>query len=276
MVHILEALQRLESKFDTFALSTSSTPASGQTNTPPQTNTSNRSQSHGESSSQFQDADERADARVTAQEDYPKELQRSYRHLTAAHKVILWPAIYLHIMDSNIAAADDLKFVLQDGTPWFISLELRQHPLPLPCDAALRSFPMPNPRPWESRTGFFNLTVDAVGRLTEAYFNTFNSIHPILNRDMFLADLERLMRTGFADGDIFATLALFVLALGQVAIDGAYGAPVSSTNGVPSGLRGGTVERPPGLDIFNEGRRRIGFIMAQCDLENVQIHLLQA
>ena len=140
-----------------------------------------------------------------------------------------------------------------------------------------RQLGIPAPRP-ASRPAFNGLTVDNIQRLTDAYFNTFNIINPILNRDAFVSDIVGpMIRTGYADGDASACLALLVFALGQVAIDGVFGAPISSdNNGVPSGIRGGTATEPPGLELFNEARRRIGFIMHDYSLENVQVYLLQA
>ncbi|KAI5198715.1 hypothetical protein E4T38_07355 [Aureobasidium subglaciale] len=129
----------------------------------------------------------------------------------------------------------------------------------------------------EMRAGFIGLTPENVRRMSDAYFSTFNILFPILDRQIFLEDiLEPVLRNGFADCDPQGCLVLLVLALGQTAIDGVYGSPISIIEGNPSGLRGGTAERPPGLNLFNEARRRMGFIMHQCTLENVQIHLLES
>lgn len=263
MVHILEALQRLESKFDNLAISSTSTPSSNQEWNPQ----SNESRS----------ISTRSESRAGPHQPFPKELQRSYQHLTVAHKVLLWPSIYLHILNSGIAAGNDLQYILQDGTPWFVHLELAKHPRPLPWDTEMTTYPIPQSRTGEIGTGFASLTPDNVQRMTDAYFSTFNLLFPILDRDSFTNDIVApVMRNGYSNGDPNACLALLVFALGQVAIDGVYGSPINSFNGSPSGLRGGTAERPPGLDLFNEARRRVGFIMHQCTLENVQILLLEA
>jgi hypothetical protein len=121
------------------------------------------------------------------------------------------------------------------------------------------------------------LTIQQIKEYTDAYFNTFNILCPILNQDAFTNDVvTRLLREGYADGDPHSVLALMVFALGQVAIEGVYGNPISSPDGVASGFRGGTSDKPPGLEIFNEARRRLGFVVNMCTLENVQILLLQA
>jgi hypothetical protein len=193
-----------------------------------------------------------------------------------AHKVLLWPSIYLHILNSGIAVAADLQDVFLEGTPWLVRLELHKHSQTLPCDTDMPTYPMPNGTD-ELRAGFMKLTRENVRRMSDAYFNAFNVLLPILNRQTFLEDiLEPILRNGFVDCDPQGCLVLLVLALDQAAIDGVYDSPISIIEGNPSGLRGGTAERPPGLDLLNEARRRVGFITHQCILENVQIHLLES
>ncbi len=75
---------------------------------------------------------------------------------------------------------------------------------------------------------------------------------------------------------INAVLALLVFALGKVAIDGVFQRPISTTQGQPSGFRGGSVSEPPGLAMFNEALRWHGFVASLTSLENVQMLLLEA
>jgi len=195
------------------------------------------------------------------------------------HKVILWPSIYIHLINSGIGATSDLQFILQEGTPWFIRQEMTKHPLPLPFDAGLPSVQLTEPSEggYSSRTAFPTLTISQIQEYSDAYFNTFNVLCPILNQDAFMDDVvARLVREGYADGDPSSVLALMVFALGKVAVDGVFGQPISVQADSPSGFRGGTIDKPPGIELFNEARRRIGFVMTLCSLENVQILLLQA
>lgn len=276
MVHILETLQRLETKFDNLQASNRSTPTSSHTN---HTHSDTQTLVAGDAllgpvgaSTISLDSDSRV-----APQTFPGDLQRSYQHLTVAHKILLWPAVYLHMLTSGVTAASDLQYVLQDGTPWFIHLELAKHPDTLAWDTEMKTHAISDPRTGQVRLGFAQISMDYAQRLTDAYFNTFNLLFPILDRDSFMSEVVgNVMRYGFADGDPNACLALLVFALGQVANDGVYGTPISSYNGSPSGLRGGTADRPPGLDLFNEARRRVGFNVHACTLENVQILLLQA
>ncbi|KAI5208497.1 hypothetical protein E4T39_01192 [Aureobasidium subglaciale] len=280
MVYILQTLQRLENKFDTLYVSKPSTPGSNVDWSVPQAGPRppgvNGTLGASNESHVSSDSEVRPGARLGSQSSFPPDVLRTYQHLTVAHKVLLWPSIYLHILNSGIAVASDLQYVLQEGTPWFIHLELHKHPKTLPWDTDMRTYPMPSST-GEMRAGFIGLTPENVRRMSDAYFSTFNILFPILDRQMFLEDiLEPVLRNGFADCDPQGCLVLLVLALGQTAIDGVYGSPISIIEGNPSGLRGGTAERPPGLNLFNEARRRMGFIMHQCTLENVQIHLLES
>jgi hypothetical protein len=192
----------------------------------------------------------------------------------------LWPSIYIHLINSGIQATSDLQYVLQEGTPWFIRQEIAKHPNPLPYDVALPQYALNaglREQGFSSKVAFPSLTIQLIQEQCEAYFNTFNVLFPLLNRDAFMnATVAPLLREGYADGDPNAVLALLVFALGQVAIDGVFDRPISIINGKPSGFRGGTIDKPPGLAIFNEARRRLGFVATQTTLQNVQILLLEA
>jgi len=88
--------------------------------------------------------------------------------------------------------------------------------------------------------------------------------------------LPKVHSEGF-EGDNDSVIALLIFALGEMSMEGAGGKPVSvSARGRSSGVRGGTPARPPGLSLFTEARRRIGFVLIECELENVQIYSLAA
>ncbi|PIA95088.1 hypothetical protein CB0940_08360 [Cercospora beticola] len=269
MVHILDTLTRLENKFDNLALGSTGSST-------PETNVS----SHGAATStpatslrQYQSGNEQSTPR------FPTELQQGYHHLTVPHKIILWPSVYIHLVNSGISAASDLQYVLQEGTQWFIKQEMRSHQDPLPAEPGLQSYYVQDPAGGQSkppRVAFHALTPPRIQEYCDAYFNTFNVLAPVLNRDTFMSGIiNPILQRGFADGESSSVLALLVLALGQVASEGVFERPISMVNGTPSGFRGGTAERPPGLETFNEARRRLGFVATQMSLENVQILLLQ-
>jgi hypothetical protein len=152
----------------------------------------------------------------------------------------------------------------------------------LPLDEALQEWPfvgMQTPATRASggaRTTFPALTREVMHRLATTYFDTFNFLYPFMDRQNFISDtLTRVHTEGF-DGDIDSVIALLVFALGELAIDGSRGPPISSEKNRPSGVRGGSSLKPPGLALFNEARKRIGFVLTGCDLENVQIFSLAA
>ncbi|KAK4561779.1 hypothetical protein LTR86_004458 [Recurvomyces mirabilis] len=273
MVHILDTLTRLENKFDNMAITQGSSPDMSSPGA--RASVSGTSSVSLVKASQSETAQRKPEGSA-ASGDMPK----SYQHLTVPHKIMLWPSIYIHLLNSGISAASDLQYVLQEGTPWFIKREMSKHPDPLPFDVGLPCFTMATGNTEQGRASsvvFPTLGVQQIQELSDAYFNTFNVLYPVLNREAFMnGTMARLLRDGYGDGDSGSVLALLVFALGAVAVDGVFERPVSVVNGQPSGFRGGTVDHPPGLALFNEARRRLGFIWTQCTLENVQLNLLQA
>jgi hypothetical protein len=61
-----------------------------------------------------------------------------------------------------------------------------------------------------------------------------------------------------------------------LAIEVSRGKSIEVYKGRLSGVRGGASSRPQGLALFNEARKRIGFVLTEFDLENVQIFSLAA
>lgn len=271
MVHILDTLNRLENKFDNLAFPSSV----GSDVTPP-------SQHRSDSQSSFTPAQRNPRERDTSDE-IQVESQRTSDRLTLPHKVILWPTIYMHLLNSGIPAASDLQYVLQEGTLWLVRREMAKHHKILPADTVLPSTPAViidmdgREQTHPFNVHFTNLTVQQIQEYSNAFFNTFNVLYPLLNRDSFMNDIvAKLMREGYGLGDSGSVLALLVFALGQVAVEGVFARPINYTDGQPSGFRGGSLQYPPGIAMFNEARRRLGFVAMQCTLENVQIMLLQA
>jgi hypothetical protein len=98
------------------------------------------------------------------------------------------------------------------------------------------------------------LTVEQIREYANAYFETFEVLRPVLDRNAFMTGtVARVMREGYKDGDPGAVLALMVFALGKTAIEGTVGEPIS----INSGFRGGSAECPPGIELFCEARRRL-------------------
>jgi hypothetical protein len=217
-----------------------------------------------------------------SQQPSPSGIGRSqpYRHASAAHKILTWPAIQQLLLQAHPSNLGDLKSLEQDGSNFIVRMQKGQKDLPL--DEALQEWPfvgMQTPATRASggaRTTFPALTREVMHRLATTYFDTFNFLYPFMDRQNFISDtLTRVHTEGF-DGDIDSVIALLVFALGELTIEGSRGTPISSEKNRPSGVRGGSSQKPPGLALFNEARKRIGFVLTGCDLENVQIFSLAA
>ena len=270
MVHILDTLARLETKFDSLSMANEAALT-------PENNAVIRKLTQHSPAESSQKSDKTPRDHI---QDFPRELQQSYHHLTVPHKIILWPSIYIHLINSGISATADLQYVLQEGTAWFIRQEIAMHPTTLPYDISLPYFAINSgmrEQGYACNVAFPTLSIQQIQEFCDAYFNTFNILFPILDREAFMnGTVAPLLRDGYGDGDPKAVLALLVFALGKVAIEAVFERPISLVDGQPSGFRGGTVDKPPGLAIFNEARRRMGFVATLNSLENVQMLLLEA
>ncbi|KXJ92458.1 hypothetical protein Micbo1qcDRAFT_162745 [Microdochium bolleyi] len=121
-----------------------------------------------------------------------------------------------------------------------------------------------------------NLDWDSMMRLSKAYFDSFNFLFPIVDRQYFVSSiLPMVLRHGYDHGAT-STLALLIFALGEVAIAGAQGTPLQTHKGRSSGIRGGSAGQPPGVYFFNQARQSMGLGIADSSLENVQVFTLAA
>ena len=194
-----------------------------------------------------------------------------YKYASSVRAMLAWPAVqdYLKAVPSSAPDFDPASTVERDGIP--ILLESPQsiplappgstfgrHPsLDIPAMGSSPSVPpVLNPFGWE--------TMQA---LSKAFFDTFNLLHPIVDRHHFVSvTLPSIMANGgVLDDSVQSTLAYLIFALGEVAVD-AY-------KDAASGLSRENINKvhPPGMAFFNEARRRMGFNLTECSLENVQI-----
>jgi len=127
--------------------------------------------------------------------------------------------------------------------------------------------------------GVESLSVYRIRHLVDVYFNSYNIIHPLLDRDVFEMEmLEPAIRCDFQSNSSQSCIVLHVLALAEMALDGPFetSGPTTAPSTPSSALANGPPDHPPGLTLFNEARGRFGIVMYECSLENVQIYLLQA
>lgn len=138
---------------------------------------------------------------------------KAYQHLTAPHKLLLWPTIHVTLLNSGIRSALDLQDVAHDGTPWFIQQELAKHAKPLPYDVGLPAYPVVGVRSYDGqpRVAYSTLTYEMMQQYASQYFNTYNVLYPLLDREDFINRvLPMVLREGFGDGDVTSIIALLV------------------------------------------------------------------
>ncbi|KAM3074992.1 hypothetical protein ACMFMG_007545 [Clarireedia jacksonii] len=203
-----------------------------------------------------------------------------YRHSTATHKILYWPAIQEILLQADPTIADDLRDFEKEGSSFIVRMQNGQPGLSLHEGLSKKAFVGMQSQATRvaggTRITFPALTREVMNRLASAYFDTFNFLYPFLDRQSFFSDnLNKVYTEGF-DGDVDSVLALLVFALGELALESSHGAPIATHNGRPSGVRGGEPGRPPGISLYNEARKKIGFVMTGCDIENVQIFSLAA
>jgi hypothetical protein len=123
--------------------------------------------------------------------------------------------------------------------------------------------------------GTMTLTDRSIRSLCTAYFSSLYYTYPILDRHMFYSRLlPRVCEHSFAENDEASALVLLVLGLGTVAQEGSCGPRIiDPETGIPTGVRGGTVENPPGLVFLQEAQRRIGVLTARQNLVLLQCYL---
>ncbi|SPQ19261.1 edcc0b2d-fe98-43bb-93e0-629f6b3950e8 [Thermothielavioides terrestris] len=199
-----------------------------------------------------------------------------YQYVPSVHQMLKWPAIRQLFASVQPKLPNiDLSSLEREGPASIVALR-RSTTQGLLTDTSVPAgrgsgIGLHNPMNAQAPLNLSNPNWEAMQKLSKAYFDTFNLLCPILNRQSFMSDtLPALFNNGF-NQDITATVALLVFALGEVAIAGVEGLPVHAYNGRSSGIRGGSKDRPPGLELFNEARRRMGFHLTECSLENVQI-----
>lgn len=203
-----------------------------------------------------------------------------YRHASAAHKMLTWPAIRQMLISLSPSVDKDLQSLDAEGSAFIVHLQKNQSGLPPQGRLNAREFKGMLTQATRTTSGdrftFPDISLQEMNHLATVYFDSFNLLYPFMDRQVFFSDvLAKVSAEGF-NGDAESVIALLVFALGELAEEGIRGQPINLHRGRHSGIRGGTLERPPGLTFFNEARKRLGFVLTDCDLENVQILSLAA
>lgn len=199
-----------------------------------------------------------------------------HAYATSVHQLLTWPIIQ-QLLNSVSARMPEINVanIEQEGVNIILGINKSDH-LPAepagPVTTIDSTTSMPNPN--ISEFGGIPLTSASMQLLSNAYFDTFNHCHTLLEPDTFASEILGPLCNDGLDDTVKSTLALVVFALGELAIAGDHGAPVSVYNTRPGGVKGGTLRNPPGLALYNEARRRMGFTMADSSLESAQAFAL--
>jgi hypothetical protein len=172
----------------------------------------------------------------------------------------------------------DLHSMFQQPTAWFVQREIQRYPYPLSshsnaCGTTGSSYQKILSSDNSGVEWTLGLSSGVIQQLVDDYFISFNIIYPVLDWDVFVQNaLPSLSALESGEDATASIIALLVLALGTVVHEGVFGTPTTSG----SGIRGGHASSPPGVELFDEARRRSGLVFNQIGLPNVQILLLMA
>ncbi|KAF5243568.1 hypothetical protein FANTH_8147 [Fusarium anthophilum] len=172
----------------------------------------------------------------------------------SAHQVLFWPAI-------QSALPESVKLMCQmQGATYSTRLEASRSKLPHSPSVDVSS-------DWLSK-----LSIATLKQLSDVYFTTFNLANPILDQKTYFQRTLGVAIDGNFGICIESCIVLVVMALGsmgQKALQeaGFAGTPASSPYA-------GQDAEMPGLDFFNEARKRFGFLMCEQDLQACQFYLL--
>jgi hypothetical protein len=180
------------------------------------------------------------------------------------HGVVLWPGARSILPERFLAAYERL------GKSYVIDAEINRPPLPMSSNPFL---------PEADEHWLDSLPINMIKGLSDAFFATFNPFTPIMDEEFFLSfTLPAVIKNGFGY-TIETCIVLNVMALGCFAVQ-AYeegNLPLPGSVGHhfdPPDWARMNEENPPGLRFFNEGRKRMGFLMCGNDLPHCQYYLL--
>ncbi|CAG7566006.1 unnamed protein product [Fusarium equiseti] len=173
----------------------------------------------------------------------------------SAHQVLFWPAI-------QAALPESVKLMCQmNGPTYSTRLEAARPKLPHSSSVDMSS-------EWLSK-----LSIAMLKELSDVYFTTFNLATPILDQKTYFQRTLGVAIDGNFGICIESCIVLVVMALGlmgQKALREARFASTPVSTPYPSEQE----DEMPGLDFFNEARKRFGFLMCEQDLQACQFYLL--
>jgi hypothetical protein len=172
----------------------------------------------------------------------------------SAHQVLFWPAI-----QSALPESVKLMCQMQGGT-YSTRLEASRPKLPHAASVDISS-------DWLSK-----LSIATLKQLSDVYFTTFNLANPILDQKTYFQRTLGVAIDGNFGICIETCIVLVVMALGSMGQKALQEAGFAATPA--SSPYVGQEGEMPGLDFFNEARKRFGFLMCEQDLQACQFYLL--
>lgn len=203
----------------------------------------------------------------------------SYVYASSAAQMMAWPAMQniLEPIKDRVPGLNPAT-IDRDGTSIVLGIQEQNRRAPLGADGNLGQLKSIGPHSMQAPGGMpvtlESLTWETMQRLSKAYFDTLNFLFPLVDREVFNLDIMPSLARDGPNESMASTIALLVFALGELAISATEGIPIRVYRGRQSGLRGGTGRDPPGLVLFNEARKRMGFNLTECSIENVQAFAL--
>lgn len=196
-------------------------------------------------------------------DDADFDLTVPYTHSTAAHQLIKWPFVLQSLQD-RLNRSENILF--ESGIDWFLSLYQTNDDTELPSHSRL-------PANITDSNPLLDITYSNTMRYAKTYFDTFNYIHPLLDRTIFFqetlpAAMGMVSTATHQIDDEALLITLLVLALGELALYMITGDRTSADHYLH------LFEAPPGLQYFNEVRKRLGFMQFGYSLAIVQIEAM--
>ncbi|SPJ71049.1 related to C6 finger domain protein [Fusarium torulosum] len=176
----------------------------------------------------------------------------------SAHQVLFWPAI-------QVALPESVKLMCQmNGSVYSTRLEAARPKLPHASSVDMSS-------DWLSK-----LSIATLKQLSDVYFTTFNLANPILDQKTYFQRTLGVAIDGNFGICIESCIVLVVMALGSMGHKALQEAGFVSTPASSPYVEFGSGHEGemPGLDFFNEARKRFGFLMCEQDLQACQFYLL--
>lgn len=163
----------------------------------------------------------------------PPATPRDVRYVSATHKMLSWPFIQ-QILENKVPGLD-LASLEKDGAAVLLGLQSRTTSLPTNIyesthiGAEGTSLPLqvaPASRADELQAEGLSMDWETIQRLTKSYFDTFNLIYPIMDRQLFQSEVLPAITSHGLDESSSSTLACLIFALGEVAISAVQGQPI--------------------------------------------------